>query len=376
MVDALGGLALHGTIQVAFPIYLVEGVFDESSPLRELSSGNVSSSARRLVFVDHNVWHYEQNNISRYFDENRTSSRIIIVSVEEDAKNESTLRQVLSEITRFDPLRRSEPVIVIGGGVLMDVVGFACSMYRRGIPYIRVPTTLIGQIDAGVGVKTGINVGGMKNRLGAYYAPLACLNDRTLLATLPKRQIASGIAEAIKIAVVKDATLFELIERHGVAALQTRMANDASVSITDRAIRGIVEELEPNLTEQTLDRLADFGHTFSPRLELAMGMLHGEAVAIDIAISCALAHIKGFINLPIFLRVLRVLRSVELPTDGHAIDANMLEEGLAESIRHRNGRQRVALPVSIGEAVFANDITLTDLQNALSLLRQTHATQH
>ena len=115
--------------------------------------------------------------------------------------------------------RRREPVIGIGGGTLLDIVGFAASIYRRNTPYIRIPTTLIGIVDAGIGIKTGVNFGLGKNRIGTYAAPVVSYLDQSFLCTLDRRHVANGIAEILKMALIRSADMMSLLERHGKAVL-------------------------------------------------------------------------------------------------------------------------------------------------------------
>src|SRR5574337_2166952 len=122
---------------------------------------------------------------------------------------------ILHELDAFPIHRRDEPIIAIGGGVLTDVVGFVASSYRRGVPHIKVPTTLMGYVDASVGVKSGINFNHHKNRLGSFEAPLQVLLDRAFLATLPHRHILNGVCEIIKLALINDVALFVQLEQHG-----------------------------------------------------------------------------------------------------------------------------------------------------------------
>ena len=120
---------------------------------------------------------------------------------------------------------RTEPVLVVGGGLTTDVAGFACASYRRNTPYIRIPTTLIGLIDASVSIKVAVNHGKHKNRLGAYHASQKVFLDFSFLETLPEDQVRNGMAELIKIAVVGNAGIFELLEKHGEELLRTRFGH-------------------------------------------------------------------------------------------------------------------------------------------------------
>ncbi|CAI2535481.1 3-dehydroquinate synthase [Serratia liquefaciens] len=271
-------------------------------------------------------------------------------------------------------LRRGEVVVGIGGGVLLDVVGFASSLYRRGIPYIRIPTTLMGQIDAGIGIKTGVNHGGHKNRLGTYFAPSSALIDPQFLKSLNQRHISNGVAEIIKMALIKDKTLFELLEAMASNLTPEAFASDESSikEIMARAIADMLAELEPNLWEAELARCVDYGHTFSPSLELKANpaLLHGEAVAVDMALSIALANVRRLLTDEETDRALLLIQNSNLPISHPVFNLDLLEKALSDTIKHRDGLQRIPLTNGIGNTTFVNDLTLDELVKSLELLEE------
>jgi 3-dehydroquinate synthase len=194
---------------------------------------------------------------------------------------------------QFGLVRRDEPVIAVGGGVLLDIAGLAANLYRRGVPYIRVPTTLVGLVDASVGAKTGINFEDRRNRLGTYYPPVAAYLDKSFLATLDTIEISSGLGEILKLAVIKDCRLFELLEQFGAELVDTKFAGVACADeVINRATTGMMDELQPNLWEKNLERVVDFGHSFSPNIEMRSLRDNGrsrsprQAVTLDVLLSC------------------------------------------------------------------------------------------
>ncbi|CAM5261256.1 hypothetical protein [Rhodanobacter lindaniclasticus] len=174
---------------------------------------------------------------------------------------------LLRALDEFPIHRRDEPILAIGGGVLTDVVGYVASSYRRGVPHIKVPTTLIGYVDAAVGIKTAINFNGRKNRLGSFEPPRRVLLDRRLLRTLPRRHLRNGVCEIVKLAVIKDATLFAQLERHGAASIAGAFQGEAAGEILDRAIDDMLQELAPNLFEEQAGARGGFW----PHLQLRPG---------------------------------------------------------------------------------------------------------
>jgi 3-dehydroquinate synthase len=266
--------------------------------------------------------------------------------------------------------RRSEPVIAVGGGVLLDLVGLSASLYARGVPWLRIPTTLVGLIDAGIGIKTAVNFGRRKHKLGTYHAGDTIL-DRTLMATVSRRQVSNGLAEALKMALIKSRALFELLEEHGRLVLEERLQGStevgdrAALRVLDLAVDGMLVELADNLWEEELARCVDYGHTWSPGLEMAAlhagsgnagepGLLHGEAVALDMALCTVVAWRRGLVNEDERDRVLRVMRSLGLATwDPLLVDEEVLAGGLLGALEHRDGYQRQPLGRGIGDHVFA-----------------------
>ncbi|GLW93239.1 sedoheptulose 7-phosphate cyclase [Actinokineospora globicatena] len=330
---------------------------------------------RCLVVIDSTVHDLYGERLREYFDAWRVEAHWEPVPGDEAAKSLEAAVAVTGAMNRMGILRRTEKVVAIGGGVVLDVAGLAASIYRRGVPYVRVPTTLVGQIDAGIGVKTGVNHGHHKNRLGTYCAPESALIDPEFLRTLPHRHVVNGLAEIIKMALIKDVALFELLESTVADITAEVLARHGSATgeVLFRAISGMLDELEPNLWEDDLERAVDYGHTFSPSLELRADppLLHGEAVAVDMAICVALARNRGLLSTEDAERAIRLMRDAGLPTSHPVFTADLLDGALGDAIKHRDGLQRVPLTNGIGAAVFVNDLTPDDLAAALEFVAET-----
>ncbi|WEH39244.1 sedoheptulose 7-phosphate cyclase [Streptomyces sp. NBC_01218] len=358
---------------VDYSVRMVRGLLDLDNPaLARACGGGLGTPQRCLLAIDAVVDTLYRDRFTEYFAHWQIEPYWQVVQGDEDAKYLDQAVRVTEAMSSMGILRRAEKVIAIGGGVVLDIVGFAASMYRRGIPYVRIPTTLVGQIDAGIGVKTGINYGHHKNRLGAYFAPELALIDPNFLRTIEPRHVANGLAEIIKMALVKDAALFDLLETAvGTITPESLAVCGSAVSeVLSRAISGMLDELEPNLWEQVLERSVDYGHTFSPSLELRADppLLHGEAVAVDMAICVAVAHLRGHLSRSDADRVLKLLQGFELPVSHPVFTRELLEEALADAVKHRDGLQRVPLTEGIGSVVFANDLTGEELGGALEFI--------
>jgi len=358
---------------VTYTIRTVEGVLNpRSDVLAAAARLTPGSPTERVVAVDANVDAVWGEQIRDYFAAWATPLRLVRVEAGEEFKAMETVYELARAMHEAGISRRADPVIAIGGGVLTDIVGLSTSLYRRGVPFVRVPTTLIGQVDAGVGIKTAVNFDGHKSRLGTYHAADVTLIDHVFLTTLDRRHLANGLSEIIKIALVKDRALFEAVERQAGALLDTALCTDDGRAIMARAVDAMLGELECNLWEADLERLADFGHTFSPAFEMheLPELLHGEAVALDMALSCVLSQHRGWLTATDLARILATLHACELPVVSDTCRTDLLLEALEEATRHRNNLQRLPLLTGIGRAVFVNDVTPAELAAAASALRR------
>ncbi len=322
--------------------------------------------ARRFVVVDDNVQRIHGERIAAYFARNSVEARVVTFPGGEESKTVESYLQLLEDLDSFAIDRRDDPIIAIGGGVLTDLVGFVAGTYRRGVSHIRVPTTLMGYVDASVGVKTAINFQRHKNRVGAFAAPRRVLLDRAFLRTLPRRHILNGVCEVVKLAVIADRELFELLEVHGRDCVDSVFQDETGAGILNRAIHGMVQQLEPDLLEDCLARPMDFGHTFSYGLETAPDSvwLHGEAVLIDVLVSAVAAVNRRLMETAEVDRIFQLASALGIALHPDAVDPALLWPCVEERTLHRDGLQRIPLPNGLGHCVFVNDMTMAEVQAA------------
>lgn len=331
-----------------------------------------NTSSRRLVFVDSNVYLNFSQMIHRYFEVNAPGSEVISVEANEPLKTLDSSLILIKYMEDFGLLRRSEPVIAIGGGSLLDSVGFACSIYRRGVPYIRVPSTLLGIVDVSVAIKTGVNHLGRRNRLGTYYPPSAVFLYRKFIETQSDREVCNGLGEILKLAIIEDLSLFLLLEGNSALLRKEKFQYGAiPVKVINRAITVMINNLQNNLWEDNLMRAVDFGHSFSPLIEQDSlpELLHGEAVALDCLISSCLSFNRGLLDETELTRIFRVTRDLGLPTThGGFLDSRQLMRSLMDTMKHRNGSQNLPVPMGIGSHQFLNDIQEDEIIKAAKTL--------
>ncbi len=227
-------------------------------------------------------------------------AHIVTVPMGEGSKSFATLEQLL-RVMLDQGFTRTDCVVAVGGGVVGDLAGFAASSYMRGIAFYNIPTTVLSQVDSSIGGKVAINLDGVKNIVGAFHQPRAVFVDPDVLATLPARQIANGLAEAVKMSLTSDPALFEIFER-GEALDRIEAVIERSLCIK----RDVVEQDEK---ETGLRRILNFGHTLGHGIESSEhlhGLYHGECVALGMLPMCAPS---------VRARLIPVLRSLGLPTE-------------------------------------------------------------
>jgi 2-epi-5-epi-valiolone synthase len=298
-----------------------------------------------------------------------------VLRIREASKTLEAAERVVHLARRY-ALDRKSVLIALGGGVCSDVVGVAASMIRRGIRHVRIPTTLLAQIDAAIGLKAGLNFGKEKNYLGCFYPPAAVFVDRRLLATLRRRQIRQGLAEIVKVALIKDSTLYDLLSRTGMTLIESRFQQPAPVAdqvIHDSIARMLAELQENPYEDRGFERLVDFGHTFSPRIESAsrFRISHGEAVSIDMALACMLAAELQIMSRDEAEHAVGFLSWLGLPTWTPLLTSEFCGVCLAQAVAHRGGALNLVVPQHIGQGVFvrsAADVGGSVLERALARL--------
>ncbi|KPP58928.1 hypothetical protein Z043_123202 [Scleropages formosus] len=337
---------------------LLSGHIRDPQQLEAFRSGE--KRLKRFVVIDETVNNLYGCQVADYFEARNVLYRILPLPTTEENKSMEMVMMILEEVHKFGIDRRTEPIIAIGGGVCLDIVGLAASLYRRRTPYIRVPTTLLSYIDASVGAKTGVNFANCKNKLGGYIPPVAAFLDRSFIETLPRRHISNGLAEMLKMALMKHRGLFELMETQGRFLLDSRFQstykldghNDAASLSTRVAIETMLEELAPNLWEDDLDRLVDFGHLISPELEMKVlpALLHGEAVNIDMSFMVYVSRERGLLTEDEKFRIIRCMLELELPVWHEDCTLALVRNALSERLQHSGGLLRMPLPTGMGRA--------------------------
>ncbi len=255
-------------------------------------------------------------------------------------------------------LDRKSLLVAFGGGVIGDMTGFAASIYQRGINFVQIPTTLLSQVDASVGGKTGINNKFGKNLIGAFHQPIAVYIDPSMLKTLPKREFGAGVAEIVKMAVTFNKDFFEWLETNDLndekniqIAIAKSVETKANVVSQDEKELGIRAAL-------------NYGHTFGHVIENETNYktyLHGEAVGIGMCMANALAVKLGFMTIEEEIRVKNLLEKYEIPTTYKIKDVEDFYEHFFLDKKSLDNKIKFILPVGIGDCKITNEVTKEDV---------------
>ncbi|MEM9065624.1 MAG: 3-dehydroquinate synthase [Planctomycetota bacterium] len=296
-----------------------------------------------------------------------------IVTGGEQAKNDPAVLAAVLERMRWAGLCRRSHALVIGGGAVLDVVGYAAAVFHRGVRLTRLPSTTLSQCDSGVGVKNGVNHAGVKNLLGSFAAPHLVINDTALLDSLGERDWRCGFAEAVKVAVIQDIGFFETLERdaEAIAARDARASIAALTRSAELHARHIAEGGDP--FETGTGRPLDFGHWSAHKLESMTShqLRHGEAVAIGVAVDCLYAAQAGLIEQADALRVVGVLELLGFGLWVEEMnDTRVLTRGLDEFAEHLGGTLSIPMPDGLGRTRDLGRIDERLLIRAIDALRE------
>jgi len=383
--------AVRKTIEVSYAlrVFFTDHVFEATNlVLKQAMAGDKSGKTKKVLLVLDEALAQTQPALARqieyYFATHAQALKLVcqplVIEGGERTKNSSFhVSEIHSHIDRHH-IDRHSYVIAVGGGALLDMVGFAAATAHRGIRHVRIPTTTLSQADSGVGVKNGINAFGKKNFIGAFAPPFAVINDFELLTSLSPRDKRAGYVEAVKVALIRDGQFFKTIE-HDAAALR-----DFEPGAMRRLIRRCAElHLEHIATsgdpfEFGAARPLDFGHWSAHKLEQLSEyqIRHGEAVAVGIALDVIYSRIAGFIDAASAERVLQLLEILGFELFAsellHVNSQNSLLvlDGLEEFREHLGGELTITLLRQIGKGFEVHEMNLPQVVESIHELKQRH----
>jgi 3-dehydroquinate synthase len=367
------------SVQFGYDVHFTTDLFRPDNPLL----ASIVDPAYRLLFViDGGVVEADPSLDARIEEHCRTqelklASPPIVVQGGEHVKNSRQYVDMLHCAIHKLGLCRHSYLIAVGGGALLDMAGYAASTAHRGMRLIRVPTTVLSQNDSGVGVKNGINAFGRKNFLGVFAPPYAVINDFRFLTTLSDRDWRAGMAEAVKVALIKDPAFFDFLEREAVALAARKML--PMRTLIERCARIHVQHIQNggDPFEMGSSRPLDFGHWAAHKLEQMTNyeLRHGEAVAIGIALDTTYSYLADLLEERDWRRIITLLNmlgfDLALPEQDAPLsrdNPHCLLSGLNEFREHLGGPLTVMLLKRIGQAVELNEISDALVLESIQLL--------
>ncbi|MFC3416191.1 3-dehydroquinate synthase [Algoriphagus hitonicola] len=363
-------------VSFQYPVCFTEDLFDPSNSLfvDALEKGKICKTffviddgvAKAFPNLIHQIQTYQKVHHDRF----SLSADPSMVPGGEECKNDPEIYQQVVRATHEFGIDRHSYIVAIGGGAVLDMVGFAAAISHRGIRLIRIPTTVLSQNDSGVGVKNSINYFGKKNYLGTFTTPVAVLNDFNFLKTLDDRDWRAGISEAIKVALIKDLDFFEWLEQNQKAMAAREM--DAMKTQIIRCAKMHMDHIAgKDPFEFGSSRPLDFGHWAAHKLEHLSDyrIRHGEAVAIGIALDSAYSHLKGWISEEDLMRILGLLQGLGFSIYEPELSGENLIQGLREFQEHLGGQLTIMLLEKLGKGVEVHEMDHELIEESVALLQ-------
>lgn len=377
------------TVRFDFPVVFTRDVFRPDNPgLVDVVTGREPQRRHRVMAVlDEGLVQARPSlvvDLEAYMERHRSQLDLVdaplVLPGGEQGKNDPGHVRMLHERLQEARLDRHSFLLAVGGGALLDMAGYAASLWHRGLRVVRVPTTVLAQNDAGLGVKTAVNAFGVKNALGTFTAPWAVINDRAMLSSLQPRDRAAGMAEAVKVALVRDPDFFAWLES---ARTALRAFEDAEVAqMVRRAAQLHLDHIATggDPFEMGNGRPLDFGHWAAHKLEALShhALRHGEAVSIGMALDCLYASEVGMLDAAEAGRVRRLLSALGLPLWDRALERTgpggrlRVLEGLDEFREHLGGELTLPMLVAIGRARDIHEVDESVVVRCIERLQREH----
>ncbi|MBD2194284.1 MULTISPECIES: 3-dehydroquinate synthase [Calothrix] len=381
---------IQQSVQVTFnyDVHFTHGLFELDNPLlAEVIAGNGEITPKKVLAVvdagllkDHQGLVKKISNYARFYEDIiNLIEQPIIIPGGELVKNNPKFVEQIHQLIDAGGICRHSYVLAIGGGAFLDMVGYAAATAHRGIRLLRVPTTVLAQNDSGVGVKNGINAFGKKNFIGTFAPPYAVLNDLDFLTSLDDRDWRSGIAEAVKVALIKDADFFHFIRIYAeeLASRDMKFMENVIYRCAQLHLEHIANSGDP--FEKGSSRPLDFGHWAAHKLEQITDykLRHGEAVAIGIALDSTYAYLIGLLSQSEWQNILVTLKqlgfTLYLPALTEKLEQpnhpHNLFTGLTEFREHLGGKLTITLLQGIGQGIEVNQVDLSIYKQAVYMLR-------
>jgi 3-dehydroquinate synthase len=361
-------------LRLQYPVTFTRDAFASTNPtLAEI----LGERAKLVAFIDDGVAAHWPGLTAHLIDYVRHFGLALLAPPEvlpggDRAKQPAAVETILARLAALRVDRHCF-VLAIGGGAMLDVVGYAAATFHRGVRLVRFPTTVLAQDDAGIGVKNGVNAFGAKNVLGTFAAPFAVINDSSFLATLEARDRIAGMAEAVKVALIRDASFFEWLVANAPAlcAFELPVVETLIRRCAELHLAHIARGGDP--FEQGNARPLDYGHWAAHKLETLTdhAVRHGEAVAIGMVLDAHYAALAGLLPEAACRRIVELVGALGLPAWHELLDSPALLAGLDDFREHLGGELCITLLADIGRGIDVREIDATLVRRAVDRMRPT-----
>lgn len=347
-----------------YPIFIGDNMLANLGEMMQL----YGFATRAVVITDANVAHLYGDAITASLSGRIELLEVISLPAGEKSKSFPTLERIMTDMLRKE-CDRAVAVLAFGGGVVGDIAGFAASVYKRGVPYIQIPTTLLAQVDSSVGGKTGINHALGKNLVGTFYQPKMVWSDLALLESLPPREIRCGLGEIIKYGIIKDADLFAVVEAH----LERILELDPGLlqEIVKRCCEIKASVVAADERESGLRMILNFGHTVGHAIEAALGyksISHGEAVLAGMLAESKMALCAALLDQTDFDRIAALLSRFGLLRKLGRLSRSEILRFMKSDKKAMAGKLRFVLPRTIGKVDILDEVEETLIEHGLDVL--------
>lgn len=304
--------------------------------------------------------------LSKILKKSGFSVRFKLVPDTEKSKSFAIASEIISDLAVFD-IKRQVFIIALGGGVIGDLAGFVASVYRRGVNYIQIPTTLLAQVDSSIGGKTAVDLFEGKNLVGTFYQPQLTLIDVSFLKTLSLRQLRSGMAEIIKYGIIKDKGLFSYLEKNyrDILLLKARSLEFVVGRCAEIKAKIVRQDEKEEKDKRTV---LNFGHTIGHAIESAGGYKsynHGEAVGLGVLVALEISRILKLISDTTFLKVSRLIQKVGLPAKIKGLPLNKIINAHYHDKKFEGKQNKFVLLLNIGRTKIVKNISLKVIRQAI-----------
>jgi 3-dehydroquinate synthase len=372
----------------SYPIYVGTGVLEQIGPYYVRHCG----VRRTIVITDENVEPLYGQIVLKSLQDSELEAHLISVPAGEKSKRMGVAEMLYDRL--FDlSVERSDAIIALGGGVIGDLAGFVAATFKRGLNYVQAPTSLLAMVDSSVGGKTGVNHRRGKNMIGAFHQPRMVFADVNTLKSLPDRELGCGLAETVKHGIIRDGQFFAKLERQNQMVLE--QDRELMVELVERNCQIKAAVVQADERESGLRGILNCGHTIGHAIETVWAahggdIHHGEAVSLGLVAVGRLAVRRGLLRQDDLERICRLLSSFrlpiritarsnkervgqgptlqELPGELSEMPVAELYEAMQQDKKVRGGKIKFVLPKGIGDCVFVDDLTESEIQPVIHSL--------